>query len=279
VSETLSANESKTACDGAGVRLSENENESDVCALNGSGIGGRICSAGCPAHGPGLDGCFDGLHEIETAFYLCVATLTYFLTVSLHLLEPISKPFCTLNEETDIPYIGLAAIGTALLHPTLSTLPPQSNPSSSRTHASASTRVIYDTKPDIPRRADVEMSEPGGGGGWVGSVRGHMIFTYWQGEFSRRKGKERTYGSDGAYAGEEHPERVFIDVCREVRNEDVCCLGKAQWRLSVGNRMSLQLDRLGLDCHFGFRMLIMAVRRVQQSERRDIPAIADTELP
>lgn len=65
----------------------------------------------------------------------------------------------------DAPNIGRAAMGTALLHPTLKTLPPQSNPSSSRTAASASARVMNETNPDIPRRADVDMSEPGGGGG------------------------------------------------------------------------------------------------------------------
>lgn len=46
-------------------------------------------------------------------------------------------------KRTNIPYMARGAKGTALLHPTRNMEPPQSNPSISRTQASASFRFMY----------------------------------------------------------------------------------------------------------------------------------------
>ncbi len=68
-------------------------------------------------------------------------------------------------------------MGTALLHPTLRTKPPQSKPSISRIAVSASLRFMNDTNPLRPALfldRDTVMSEPGP---WDASPLGHMILT------------------------------------------------------------------------------------------------------
>ena len=75
----------------------------------------------------------------------------------------MGKPHSATVQQ-NLPYIGLAAIGTALLQPTRRTEPPQSNPSNSRRAASASFLFMNETKPLSPaflvRRVAV-MSAPG----------------------------------------------------------------------------------------------------------------------
>ena len=89
------------------------------------------------------DFCVDDV-EKQTERVIVNATLPW-LT-----LDGLVRPRITTRREPNSPYMGLAAIGTALLQPTRSTEPPQSNPSNSLSAASASLRFMKATKPLNP---------------------------------------------------------------------------------------------------------------------------------
>lgn len=136
---------------------------------------------------PGLENVIANVKAISTgddlAPYLCRVGVTATQILSVRYASPLyawtAVTYCTRNSGTSLypPYIGFAAMGTALLHPTRRMDPPQSYPSNSLRAASASRRFMNDTKPLSPAFLFLLVAVMSAPGPCDASLRGHIILT------------------------------------------------------------------------------------------------------